>query len=253
MSRSWKLPRFDLLEVTLIVVVAVMCIIMFIATLIAPHYQRMVERDWLLAKYGPAHYSFGVEELVIRDFFQDRKGGVFVDVGASHYKKDSNTYYLESQLGWSGLAVDAVEEYEADYERYRPHTRFVARFVSDRSNGELTLFVPSDKRQSSDWIRPEYGAAQRRSVATVTLNDLLVQEHISAFDLLALDIELSEPKALAGFDIERYRPALVCVEAWQPVRQQVLDYFARHGYTVVGKYLRTDSMNLYYAPLPSSR
>ena len=58
-----------------------------------------------------------------------------------------------------------------------------------------------------------------------------------------MDIELAEPKALAGLDIERFRPALVCIEDHAEVRQQILDYFARHGYVGVGKYLRVDPVN----------
>jgi hypothetical protein len=62
---------------------------------------------------------------------------------------------------------------------------------------------------------------------------------------------LAEPKALAGFDVERFRPSFFCVEAHQEVRQAILDYFAQHHYVVVGKYLRMDTQNLYFAPLES--
>jgi hypothetical protein len=64
-----------------------------------------------------------------------------------------------------------------------------------------------------------------------------------------MDIELAEPKALRGFDIDRFKPELVCIEAHEEVRQQILDYFARHGYVVVGRYLRADTQNLYFTPL----
>ena len=64
-----------------------------------------------------------------------------------------------------------------------------------------------------------------------------------------MDIELHEPQALAGFDIDRFKPALVCVEGLLPVRQQILDYFAAHGYVVVGKYMWVDLENLYFEPL----
>jgi hypothetical protein len=77
---------------------------------------------------------------------------------------------------------------------------------------------------------------------------LLDAERVTSIDFLNMDIEQSEPKALAGFDIQRFRPALVCVEAHPEVRQQILDYFAAHGYTVVGKYLRVDTQNLYFTP-----
>ena len=32
------------------------------------------------------------------------------------------------------------------------------------------------------------------------------------------------------------------------LRQAFLDYFAKHRYTVLGRYLRADTQNLYFAP-----
>src|SRR5262249_38048392 len=46
---------------------------------------------YLAAAYGPARYSQFAEEWIIRDFFQDRRNGVFVDVGANHYRDSSTT------------------------------------------------------------------------------------------------------------------------------------------------------------------
>ena len=54
----------------------------------------MEERDPLEARYGPQRFSRGAEEWIIRDFFQDRRDGVFLDVGANHYRDQNNTYYL---------------------------------------------------------------------------------------------------------------------------------------------------------------
>jgi hypothetical protein len=41
---------------------------------------------------------------------------------------------------------------------------------------------------------------------------------------------------------------LVCIEAHPEVRQPILEYFARGGYVIVGKYLRADTHNLYFQP-----
>jgi hypothetical protein len=57
---------------------------------------------------------------------------------------------------------------------------------------------------------------------------------------------------LRGFDIKRFKPSLVCIEGLSPVRQQILDYFARNGYALVGKYMWVDLENLYFAPLPEA-
>ena len=190
-------------------------------------------------RFGPGRSSRFFEEWFIRDYFGDRRDGIFLDVGASHYRDDSNTYYLEKALGWSGIAVDALAEFGADYRTHRPRTRFVAMFAADNS------VVSSANQQFAE----RHGkGVQAREVPSTTLDAMLDEAGIKRLDFMSMDIELSEPKALAGFDIERFRPALVCIEAHPEVRQQILDYFAAHGYVIVGKYLRADPHNLYFAP-----
>jgi len=210
------------------------------------------ERISLQKKYGPARQSQFLEEWIVRDFFHDQRGGTFVDVGAAHYKVFSNTWYLEENLGWSGIAVDAQDSFRSGWETYRKRSRFVTAFVSDQSNERARLFlsagnpwVASGQQAFTDAFSKSTGTVD---VPTITLNDLLDAAKMRTMDFLTMDIELAEPKALAGFDIERFKPRLVCVEAQRAVRQQILDYFAAHHYAVVGKYLRVDRVNLWYMP-----
>lgn len=203
-------------------------------------------------KYGPSHYSEREEEWLIRDFFQDRRGGVFVDVGANHFKSASKTYYLEKELGWSGLAIEPQREFGEEYEKYRPRTTFLPFFVSDRSNDTAQLYILDRKHQvassNAAFVRQFGTPKEVREVPTITLDDLLEAEQVTTFDLLTMDIELHEPQALRGLDIRRFRPALVCIEGLLPVRQQILDYFAAHDYVLVGKYMWVDRENLYFKP-----
>jgi FkbM family methyltransferase len=215
--------------------------------------QSLRELEVFRQKYGPDHFSEREEEWLIRDFFQDRRGGVFVDVGASHYRVGSKTYFLESRLGWSGLAIEPQQEFAAEYAEHRPRTKFIPFFVSDVSNATAKLYVLNRARflasSDRDFVS-RYGKPDEvRDVPTITLNDLLEAEGVRRIDFLSIDIELHEPKALAGFDISRFKPSLVCVEGLLPVRQQILDYFARHGYVLLGKYMWVDMENMYFAPL----
>src|SRR5688572_23635799 len=73
------------------------------------------EYDWFKKTYGPSRHSQYGEEWLVRDFFGGQRGGFFLDVGSYDYKTFSNTYYLERELGWSGVAIDAQEEFAADY------------------------------------------------------------------------------------------------------------------------------------------
>ena len=211
------------------------------------------EAEGLKAKYGPSKNSYGPEEWIVRDFFQDKRDGVFLDVGANHYKSTSNTFFLETVLNWSGIAVDALPEFAADYQKFRPRTKFFAFFVADKSNERAKMYVLEKNKQIGSGEKAfaeQHGdKAKEIDVPTITLNDLLDSEKVTKIDYLSLDIELYEPKALQGFDVDRFRPQLVCVEAHPQVRQQIIDYFAKHHYVVVGKYLRADPNNLYFTPM----
>src|SRR5262245_17500197 len=79
---------------------------------------------------GKALYSHGKEELIIRDFFQDRRDGVFLDVGCAWPIEKNNTYYLEKKLGWSGIGVDGLPDFAEAWKSKRPRSRFFNFLVS---------------------------------------------------------------------------------------------------------------------------
>ena len=245
--------KFDIIEVALLVGLA--SFIAFAFGITRTRWTTAPELPMYAEKYGPERNSMGGEEWLIRDYFQDKRNGVFVDVGANHYKNLNNTYFLEAHLSWSGLAVEPLQEFASEYAKFRPRTKFVPVFVSDVSNEQAKIFVPQGRSvvTSSDRAFAErHGRGfevKEVSAPTITLNDLLDGAGIKAFDFLSIDIELAEPKALAGFDIKRFRPALVCIEAHREVRQSILTYFAKHGYVLIGNYLKADDSNLYFAPL----
>jgi FkbM family methyltransferase len=248
------LSRIEVIAVALVLIALTVAVT---ATIVRLRYEdRYVSaydplKRELKARYGPSQFSQFGEEWIIRDFFQDKREGTFLDVGSSHYQEFNNTYFLETVLGWSGVAVDALEEFKKGYEANRPRTRFVAMFASDTPDATVQFFVPDNHQVSSSdssFAKQGGGTPMARVVPTTTLNAVLDAAKVQRIDFLSMDIELAEPKALAGFDIDRFQPALVCIEAHAQVRQQILDYFFVHDYVVVGKYLRVDPHNLYFQP-----
>ena len=211
------------------------------------------DRDRILGT-GEKLYSQFDEELIIRHFFDDRRGGFFVDVGAYHWKDYSTTYYLEKHLGWSGIAVDAQGRFAPGYREHRPRSRFFRFIVTDHSGPRETLHLAgpmssTDADHVSDLDPRAADVALREvQVPTITLNELLDRNGVSRIDFLSMDIEQGEPAALAGFDIERFLPELVCIEAYAPVRERISAYFESHGYERIDAYLRYDEHNWYYTP-----
>tara|TARA_B110000908_G_C9988208_1_gene328558 strand:+ start:82 stop:279 length:198 start_codon:yes stop_codon:yes gene_type:complete len=63
-----------------------------------------------------------------------------------------------------------------------------------------------------------------------------------------MDIELSEPQALKGFNIKKYKPKLVCIEVHDAVKKQIYAYFKAHNYVEIKKYSQFDPLNAYFKP-----
>jgi FkbM family methyltransferase len=206
-----------------------------------------------LLECGPKHYSQYDEELIVRHFFRDKRGGVFVDVGAAHYELDSSTYYLEKELGWTGVAVDANDAYAADWRAHRAASQLFTYIVTDHGGTTEEFYRVKGKyfmsSASKDWAenvaKEPY---ETLHVPTITMNELLAKAGVTKIDFLTMDIESGEPAALAGFDIDRYAPALVCVEASPAVQPKLTAYFAAHHYERVTKYVRFDKVNWWFQP-----
>lgn len=200
-------------------------------------------------------YSQFNEELIIRDFFQDRRNGFFLDVGSSKPIENSTTYYLEKHLGWSGIGVDALREHAPAYQKERPATKFFTFIITDHSGTIEEFYRVVGVTELSSTIKDRELLGKKLQtetirVPTITLDDLLEQNGVTEIDFMSMDIEGGAPKALAGFDIEKYRPELVCIEA--PGLEGFIEkYFAEHRYQRIDKYLKYDRVNWYYTPVSS--
>lgn len=209
--------------------------------------------DWREALSEPfasrdPQWSQGFEELVIRDFFQDREGGFFLDVGCYLPRDMSTTYYLEDQLGWTGIGVDAIGSYGKAWKKHRPNSTFMHRAVSDVDGETVTLHVAGPIASVQKGVVDQFSKdSVEIEVPTITLNTLLEQHGIGKVDFLSMDIEGAEPAALRGFDIRRYKPDLCCIEFLE--KDFVMDYFTSNGYELLTKYQKIDKHNLYFAPV----
>src|SRR4051794_14772116 len=73
----------------------------------------------ICAEFPKASYSQEGEDMILRRFFEEHGKGFYVDVGAHHPKRFSNTYSFYKQ-GWSGINIDAMPGSMARFRRVRP-------------------------------------------------------------------------------------------------------------------------------------
>jgi FkbM family methyltransferase len=160
------------------------------------------------------HPSQQDEERLVREFFSGKQSGYFVEVGANHPTKGSQTWHLE-QVGWTGVLVEPQPDLAAFLVTARKAKVFAVACTSpDRAGRSLPLHVDG-ALSGLDRDRMAPGARTTRviSVPTRTLDDILREATAPVpIDLLSVDVEGHETEALQGFDFGAWRPRLIVVE-----------------------------------------
>jgi FkbM family methyltransferase len=213
-----------------------------------------VDFDDLLLN-GTSEYAKEKEEPIIRHFFRDRPDGFFVDVGCFKPRFGSTTYYLESELGWRGIGVDAEKSYADAWKWVRPRSKFFPYAVTEKSGESVTFYAAGpiaalDKSNIKFWEKALDREIETVEVLvpTITLDDLLDREGVKKIDFLSIDINGHEPIAMSAFDIQRFRPELVHIEVHRRNRKILAEYFEKNNYRRIDEYLEYDETNWYFTP-----
>jgi FkbM family methyltransferase len=166
-------------------------------------------------------YSQEGEDMILRRLFDEKRSGFFVDVGAHHPTRYSNTYLFYKWLGWRGVNIDALPGSMELFRRMRPEDVNLEVAIAEAA-GTSTYYEfdePALNGLSADLSRERAatGAAQlvaKTAVRTRRLADVL-EEHLPAgkeIDFLSVDVEGLDLEVLRSNDWSRYRPSVVVVE-----------------------------------------
>ena len=158
--------------------------------------------------------------VFIADFWTFGKERFYVDVGALHPSYASNTKML-NLMGWSGINIDANEENIRLFELERPADTNVLAVISDTEE-EIEFYIYDAAGVST--ADPEMVERHSRSdvfkirktvrlkperLASVLERSLCTDQ---AIDLMSVDVEGFDLKALRSNDWERFAPFFLMVE-----------------------------------------
>jgi FkbM family methyltransferase len=168
----------------------------------------------------------------------EKRGGYFVEVGAADGVKLSNTYYLETVAGWTGLLAEPNPRFAEPLKR---RSCQVSNLCVSSRTGQRLPFMAVGKGELSRLagINPGDGHEQRRladfqevEVETITLNDLLVRHDAPRrIDYLSVDTEGAELDILRAFDFDRWDVRAITVEHnFTPAREALHELLTANGY-----------------------
>jgi FkbM family methyltransferase len=170
--------------------------------------------------YALKSYSHEGEDMILRNLFDKQKTGFYVDVGAHHPKRFSNTQFFYKK-GWKGINIDAMPNSMSLFNRLRPRDINLEIPVSDKkqklkyymfNEPALNCFSKelAEKRDGKD----NYKIVSEKVMETSTLEEILEKylPYGQEIDFMSIDVEGLDLQVLKSNNWKRFRPKFVLVE-----------------------------------------
>ena len=193
-------------------------------------------------------YSQEGEDLILRRIFESQTTGFYVDVGAHHPKRFSNTNYFYKR-GWRGINIDPNPDSEKLFRKFRPCDINLVCGISDEP-GELPYFMfnePALNTFSRELVESRAPHTHYRVIATKTIRlerlDSILAKHLpprTHIDFMSIDAEGYDLNIIHSNNWEIYRPTCVVVEALGSSIDELLQcdlhkHLASKGYGLFAK------------------
>ena len=203
--------------------------------------------------YAFKSYSQEGEDMMLRRLFENQPAGFYVDVGAHHPFRFSNTCYFYKR-GWSGINIDAMPGSMSAFKRFRPRDINLEIPVSN-TREVLTFYVFNEpalngfsKELSLERQQGKQGFFIREELKlqTFKLSEIL-DRHLpagQAIDFLSIDAEGHDFEVLKSNDWGKCKPKAVLVEIYGGSLQdigshEIAVYLRQQGYLIFAKSLYT--------------
>ena len=207
-------------------------------------------------QFKKSFYSQDGEDAVLAAFYEEKPEykGFYVDIGALHPYRFSNTQYFYEK-GWRGINIDATPNSMAKFNQARPDDINVEAGISKDKKTLLYYCFKEpalnsfDKKLSEERERSGWGLIEKKKIRTMSINDFLNKylPENKKIDFMNIDIEGLDFEVLKSLDWSKYWPDFILIEDLEMVSRNIVDYGGRDiykflkskSYIIVAKTMRT--------------
>lgn len=197
-------------------------------------------------------YSQEGEDLIIDKLLGYKKNGFFVDIGAHHPLRFSNTAIFYKR-GWNGINIDAMPNSMVEFNKLRKLDINLETAISNEEETKLfyifnepALNTLNKEEALSKDGKNGYKILQAIEVKTVKLKTVFNQ-YIgnNEIDFISIDTEGNDLNVLKSNDWKKYKPKLILVEELKNtqfhdlINSELVTFLKEHNYSIVAKTINT--------------
>lgn len=212
-------------------------------------FKRKIKKNLPAYRFSKTSYSQEGEDMILHRFFEFTKKGVYVDVGAHHPFRFSNTAFFYRK-GWSGINIDPLPKAAPLFKKYRKRDINIQKGISLKEE-QLVYYAfnepayntfneaKADEYVKAGLVSPD---VQKIKIDTVPLRKIL-DENLAPgtkIDFLTIDTEGLEMEVLQSNNWDKYQPSIIILEAHtieveKHIGSELNLFMKKLNYVLVGK------------------
>jgi FkbM family methyltransferase len=202
--------------------------------------------------YSKKSYSQEGEDMILRRIFENKSKGFYVDVGAHHPKRFSNTYFFYKQ-GWSGINIDAMPGSMELFDQFRkkdinleiPIARNEQSIIfysfNEPALNSFSEDLSNQRNGHNGWFIKEKILLQTQKLSSVLEKFMPIGVDI---DFLSIDVEGFDLEILQSNNWEKYKPKIILIEILgssltEIEHSEIAIFLQLKGYSIFAKAVHT--------------
>ncbi|RDV14875.1 FkbM family methyltransferase [Pontibacter diazotrophicus] len=199
-----------------------------------------------------SYYSQEGEDVILERLFEGLQQGFYVDIGAHHPIRFSNTFkfYLK---GWRGINIDAMPGSMEEFIKIRPNDINLELPISEEEREAIYYIFnePALNTFSEEMAESKNGYKNFRIVETRKLKmfplSTILDKHVpkgTKINFMSVDVEGFDLQVLKSNNWERFQPEVLLVEEVgrtleEIFKGEVYNYLNDLGYKLISKTYNT--------------